>query len=446
MTPLLKIAWLSLRRDRAALALTFILPIAFFSVFAGIFGKMAGGSGGLPEVEVVVVDEQQSDDSRRFVEALRTAESLKGPGRDEPQPLLLDSRKEAEELVAAGKVDAAVVLPAGFSVGFAGIGDAVEPVTIFADTTANPVAHQVLQGLLQQLAFTAVPDLFFGSGLEQFEQFGGPMTEQQKEAIAVFLPQLEAASAPPAGEETASDGVAGEEAAEAEAIAGAMSPIVVEVEDVRRIDDSEKRSARLVAFQAAGIGVMFLLFSMTNAAGSLIEAEQTGTLERLLNSRLTMGGLVLGYWGFAVLLGVAQLVVMFVFGWAVFGLELWTPEHFIGFLIMTVATAAAAAAFGMILGTACRSQAQLSGLSTIIVLVMSAVGGSMVPRFLLKQNPFLDKLGLLTFNGWAIDGFQKVFWYETGLASLWPQVSVLVVITVVALTVSLRLARRWETV
>jgi hypothetical protein len=39
---------------------------------------------------------------------------------------------------------------------------------------------------------------------------------------------------------------------------------------------------------AAGIGVMFLLFSMAGAAGSLLEEEETGTLERVLTSNVGM--------------------------------------------------------------------------------------------------------------------------------------------------------------
>ena len=68
----------------------------------------------------------------------------------------------------------------------------------------------------------------------------------------------------------------------------------------------------------------------------------------------------------------------------------------------------------------------------------------MFPRFLMRGNPILDKLGLATFNAWAIDGYQKVFWYETGLLSLWPQVLVLASSTAVFLAIARRFARRWE--
>ena len=41
----------------------------------------------------------------------------------------------------------------------------------------------------------------------------------------------------------------------------------------------------IVSFYAAGIGVMFLLFSCAGAGGTLLEEEESGTLGRLIGSR-----------------------------------------------------------------------------------------------------------------------------------------------------------------
>ncbi len=54
----------------------------------------------------------------------------------------------------------------------------------------------------------------------------------------------------------------------------------------------------------------------------------------------------------------------------------------------------------------------------------------MMPRFVMPD--FMDTLALFTFNGWALDGFLKVFWYDDpaagiarSLLSLAPQLAVL---------------------
>ena len=124
-----------------------------------------------------------------------------------------------------------------------------------------------------------------------------------------------------------------------------------------------------------------------------------------------------------------------------FGLPL--TSHLAGFVIVTIFTAAAAAAFGLVLATLSRSRAQLSGLSTIIILAMAAVGGSMFPRFLMSET--MQKFGLLTFNGWALDAYLKVFWRELPLVELWPQLAVLAALAAIFLMTSRLLARRWET-
>ena len=74
---------------------------------------------------------------------------------------------------------------------------------------------------------------------------------------------------------------------------------------------------------------------------------------------------------------------------------------------------------------------------------MSALGGSMFPRFLMSEG--MQKVGLLTFNAWALDGYLKVFWRNAPLWQLWPQVAVLVGLTATFLLVARLLARRWET-
>ena len=158
------------------------------------------------------------------------------------------------------------------------------------------------------------------------------------------------------------------------------------------------------------------------------------------NTRTTQ--LLAGKWLSFLLLGVTQVTVMFLWGWLAFRLELWS--HLPGFAVMTLVTAAAAAAFGILLGTFCRSRGQLQGVSTTVILLMSAVGGSMFPRFAMSES--LQKAGLFTFNAWALDGYQKVFWRDAPVWELWPQLLVLAGLTVVFLAVARSLARRWETV
>ncbi len=197
----------------------------------------------------------------------------------------------------------------------------------------------------------------------------------------------------------------------------------------------------IVSMYAAGIAVMFLLFSTTGHGGSLLEEEENQTLERLLCSGLSMSQLLAGKWMWLALLGTAQVLVMFVWAQLGFGVDL--TGHFPGFAVMTVVTAAAAASLALALAAACKTRLQLNAISIILVLCMSAMGGSMVPRYVMSET--MQQVGKMTFNAWALDGYMKVFWRDRPLAELGPEVAVLGGAAIVLFVVARRLARRWET-
>ena len=104
---ILRIFFLHLRRDRVVWLLTFIVPVAFFSIFAVIFAGQ--GRSGTPTISVAVVDEDGSDLSQRLSAALAKDKSLRVTAKVETgEPL---TRANAEALVRDGKVSAAIILP-----------------------------------------------------------------------------------------------------------------------------------------------------------------------------------------------------------------------------------------------------------------------------------------------------------------------------------------------
>ena len=417
---LLRVSWTNLKRDRVAQALTFMLPILFFSIFASVFGNQ--GRDTTSRVRIAVVDEDGSELSRRIVAGLQQETALRvrltGDPQDTGAPL---TRAAAEQLVRNGDVPVAVILPKG--IGASGTAFARDPaaprIQLLADVS-DPVAPQMVNGLLQKVSMTAAPDLMMRGGLNQFEKYAGALTPDQRSAVDAWLPRLKDQSS---GASTGN--------------AASAFGIGIETVDVMR----QGRNDGLVSFYAAGVGVMFLLFSVSGAGGTLLDEVDSGTLDRVLSTRVGMTGLLLGKWIFIAGIGILQLTVMFLWGRLAFGLDLFS--HLPGFFVMTAVTAAAAAGFGLLLATIARTRAQLSAMSTIIILTMSALGGSMFPRFLMSET--MQKLGLLTFNGWALDGYLKVFWRDVPVWQLWPQVLVLVALAALFLGLARTFARRWET-
>lgn len=422
ISAIVRAAIVSLHRDRGALALSFILPAVFFSIFAVIFG---GRRDSTPKVKVLVVDEDHSRASQRLLHGLEQEGSLIVKTR--PAPVKGAEQPEytaatAEAAVKSGTAPVAVIIPHGFGenpISF-GTADPNRPTIQLLEDSSDMVAPQMVSGLLQKVAMTSMPDLMAEQGSKYFDQFAGGLTKEQRNRLDEgirYLRQQQDSGAPASG-----SGSGGIVAVTARAVVG------------------ENKNNPMVSFYAAAIGVMFLLFTASGAAGSLLDEAESGTLDRVLSSRVTMTSLLLGKLTYNSLLAFAQLAVMFLWGWAVFKLDFWS--HIPGFIVMGVCTAVAVAAFGLLLASVCRTRAQLGALSTLVILIMSSIGGSMFPRYFMPES--MQKAGLLTINAWAIDGFTKVFWRDEPLSHLWPQVLVLVGIALVLFAIARRVARRWE--
>jgi len=427
IAPIIRTAMVSLRRDRAALALSFVLPIAFFSIFAVIFG---GRRDTVPKINVIVVDEDQSRASQQLVKGLDREGSLviktrpaSTKGVQPPEY----TAATAEAAVKAGDAPVALIVPRGFGdnpISF-GVGQHRPTIQLLNDSS-DMVAWQMVAGLLQKVAMTSMPDVMAEEGSKYAGQIVGGFTPEQQKRMDAGLEELRQL-------ENAGSGT-GEGAARS----GFSSGGIIAVKT--RAVVGENKNNPTVSFYAAAIGVMFLLFTASGASGALLDEADSGTLDRVLSSRVTMTSLLAGKLAFNTLLAFAQLVIMFVWAWAVFKVDLL--GHIPGFVVMGVCTAFAVGAFGMLLASICRTRAQLGALSTLVILIMSSVGGSMFPRFLMPSA--MQKAGLLTINAWAIDGFTKVFWRDEPVSHLWPQVSVLLATGVVLFAIARRIARRWE--
>ena len=416
----------ALRRDRVAFILSFVLPVAFFTIFGYVFGQM--NTSGTPRVSVLVVDEDQSDGSRALVAGLLREPSLvvathPKATKENPAPANYTAAA-AEDAVRSGDAPAALIIPAGFGASPVSFGPGARRTTFqILNDPSDPVAAQVLAGMLQKTVMMSLPATMAAAGSQYFDKEIGGLTPQQRKQMDEGLAALRRYQQKQSTNPTAST----------DANAG---PVAVNVRDIV----GQKKHSPMISYYAAGVGVMFLLFTVSSTAGSLLDESDSGALDRVLSARVTMTTLLAGKLVYATLLASLQLTVMFLWAAAVFHLDLFT--HIPGFVVMTAATAFAVAAFGLLLASVAKTRAQLGAVSTLLILTMSAVGGSMFPRFLMPEA--MRKAGLFTFNSWAIDGYTKVFWRDEPVSQLGTQVAVLVASGVVLFVLARWFARRWD--
>jgi ABC-2 type transport system permease protein len=224
--------------------------------------------------------------------------------------------------VKAGTAPVAVIIPYGFGenpISF-GPANANGPTIQLLKDGSDMVAPQVVAGLLQKVAMTSMPDLMAEQGSKYFDQFAGGLTREQRDRLNEGIRYLR---------ERQDSGAATSDSGNGGGIVAVTARTVV----------GENKNNPMVSFYAAAIGVMFLLFTASGAAGALLDEAESGTLDRVLSSRVTMTSLMLGKLAYNSLLAFSQLVVMFLWGWAVFKLDFWS--HIPGFIVMGVCTAAA---------------------------------------------------------------------------------------------------------
>ncbi len=277
--PIVRTALISLRRDRGALALSFILPIAFFTIFAVIFG---GRRDSTPKVSLLVADEDHSAASQRLIKGLEREGSLSVKRRPAAKQGVEQpdyTAATAEAAVKAGSAPVALIIPRGFGenpISF-GRADPNRPTIQLLKDSSDMVAPQVVAGMLQKVAMTSMPDIMAEQGSKYMDEYAGGFTPEQRKRIDEGLEALRQ-------RESAESN--GQPAAPADSNAG--MPIAVASRDVV----GENKNNPMVSFYAAAIGVMFLLFTASSAGGSLLDEAESGTLDRVLSSRVSMGTLL----------------------------------------------------------------------------------------------------------------------------------------------------------
>jgi len=390
-------------------------------------------------LSAIVVDEDRTETSQALVASLKEA----GAGLQVSETYSRNQQsfpwtaEQARESVMEGKFDAAIIIPQGFKIDFSG--QSKVSILVLVDP-ANPIAGTMIPGMIQGAAMQGNRFTMLETGMAEFEKFGGAFTTRQQEAVKRWETQM-------AAEKAARENVGASDKGSGKPKAN-TSLVRVAVEDVQKQQTGENRS--MVAYYAAGIGVMFLLFSVAGASGSLLEDQEAGILERVIISPLGMTRLLLANWIWISMMGMVSMFTLYLFATVVFGLGPWTGARLVSCIVITLFTVAAASALGLLLATACRTRGQLAGISTVIILVMSALGGSMVPRFVMPET-VRDISWWVSFNAWSVEGYLEVFWYSSAktalaemLSSMAIPLSVLASMTIVFMLIARVLARRWE--
>ena len=182
-----------------------------------------------------------------------------------------------------------------------------------------------------------------------------------------------------------------------------------------------------------------IFFIVVPISGSLIQERHGGTLTRLFSIPVPFPILLLGKILTYVVVNLLQLGLMLWVG--VFALPWFgAPALDLGhrpLLILAVGLCASLAAtgFGMMLGTLVRTYEQASTVGPISIVIAAALGGIMVPVFLMPR--FMQPVSAISPLRWGHEAFVDVFVRGADLAALIPNLTRLVMFFLVTLTVAI---------
>jgi len=176
-----------------------------------------------------------------------------------------------------------------------------------------------------------------------------------------------------------------------------------------------KKGGAGIAYYAGAVTILFSLFAATHGALSLIDERKSGVADRILAGPAGIGPVVTGKFLFLLAQGVSQAAVIFATAQIVFGVPV--VSHLGLWLITTLAASLAAGGLALAIISVCHSREQAQMLSTFVILILAAIGGSMVPRFLMP--PWLQDLGWWTPHAWVIDAYQGLLWRDSGAEALY---------------------------
>lgn len=166
----------------------------------------------------------------------------------------------------------------------------------------------------------------------------------------------------------------------------------------------------------------YLLMNSLLFGGMTMAAERrNGVIKRLMVLPITRLELILGKIYGLMLLGVVQIVLFLALGKFVFGVNL--GANLPAVMLVLLVFAWVAGSFGVLAGSLLSAEDRIIGISVLVSLLMSALGGCWWP---MEMAPPAARIAALCVpTGWAMQALNQLITFGNGLGAVLPSLGVL---------------------
>jgi ABC-2 type transport system permease protein len=207
-----------------------------------------------------------------------------------------------------------------------------------------------------------------------------------------------------------------------------LLPPVVAVESTKGKSENAP-SYSIFGYVLVMTTVMAVLFVAVRSIGDLFEETKSGMLRRQLSTPLPLAKIVAAKLFFGVVLGVVVTAILAVAAllmrWIDTPVDLWAS------ILLTIVFSAAACGILALIFALTRNEKQSGILSWLVIMGMSAVGGSLIPVEAMPAA--MRSASRFTVNYWVIDGYKAILFKGATTAGIANDLFVLLVIAAVTL-------------
>ena len=343
-------------KDRGAIFQLFLLPLVFIVAYSAVAASFEESTED-ERIPLAVVNLDKGAQAQVLLEGLEEAGGVK---------VVLHDLTEAEEKLEKSEIGRYLTIPANFTQGLED-GNTVSlqllnhPDANFEQTKA---VHLVVEGVAQDMALESQ----IVASLQQMAEMQANAPPEYQEAFSV-------------------EKIVGQAQSQFQEAEG--KPLVGIIQTIPGQESEKSELPSSAELAVPGFLILFVFLTAQATARSIYDEKKVGSFRRLLAAPISKAVILTGKVLPNFITALIQTAVILVFGR--FGLSLMglTPVKLgkdpLALVSAVLLIALCSSALGVLIASLARTENQIGGLSTLILWGFGALGGSIIPHFILES-------------------------------------------------------------